>query len=150
MQRCLRHTSCLSLIENTGTVFCGYYRPRQAIKTLLAIHQQNCSRFHLVDISPSDYLFCVTAVGAALGLRFKVFVLVPAIAVVTLPALLSVLDAVTAFGPVCLALSVVTALQIGYIAGTFLIFGVMGAQAPNSAEYRGPSRQDPVLISNRI
>ena len=85
--------------------------------------------------------FVVTAVGAALGLRFKAFVLVPAIAVSSLGALaIGIGSGDSIWSSLLGMLSVVTALQIGYIAGTFLLFGVMRAQAhkpvPNIVAHR--------------
>ena len=56
----------------------------------------------------------MTAIGAILGLRFKVFVLVPAIAISSIGNLAMGIGLATAFGPVCLPhYLAITALQIG-------------------------------------
>ena len=62
------------------------------------------------------------AVGAALGLRFKAFVLVPAIATTSIGGLaVGIGDSV--WSNLLATLSVITALQIGYVAGTIVNFG---------------------------
>ena len=67
--------------------------------------------------------------GATLGLRFKVFVLVPAIAITTIAGLaIGIGRGDSICSSLLTALSLVVALQIGYIAGTIVNFGTMGAR----------------------
>jgi hypothetical protein len=67
----------------------------------------------------------IIAVGATLGLRFKVFVLVPAIAISSITGLgMGIGRGDSIWSSLIGVSSVVAALQIGYIAGTIVHFGV--------------------------
>jgi hypothetical protein len=72
----------------------------------------------------------ITAVGATLGLRFKVFVLIPGIAISSITGLaMGIGRGDSLWSSLLATLLAITALQVGYIAGTIVHFGVMGARA---------------------
>jgi hypothetical protein len=71
----------------------------------------------------------ITAVGATLGLRFKVFVLIPGIAISSITGLaMGIGRGDSIWSSLLATLLAITALQIGYIAGTIVHFGVTGAR----------------------
>ena len=66
-------------------------------------------------------LAIISLVGIALGLRFKVLVLVPAIALAAIFALIVGLARGDGFGSIVLAMAIVgIALQLGYLVGIAL------------------------------
>jgi len=70
-------------------------------------------------------LLTMTAIGIVLGLRFKVFALVPAIVVSLIGSVAIGVGHGSGIWPNLLAiLSVITGLQIGYIAGSVLRLAV--------------------------
>jgi hypothetical protein len=75
-------------------------------------------------------ILAITAFGAVLGLRFKVFVLVPAIALSSAASWGVGIAHGNSFWSILLAmLFVMTALQVGYLAGIVIRFGVAKARA---------------------
>ena len=75
-------------------------------------------------------ILATTAIGAILGLRFKVFVLVPAIAICSIGNLaMGVGRGNSIWFSLLGTLFVITALQIGYIAGTLVRLGAARARA---------------------
>jgi len=72
----------------------------------------------------------ITAIGAMLGLRFKVFVLVPAIALSFVASFgIGIANGNSLWSILVVTFLVMIALQIGYFAGTFIRFGVAKARA---------------------
>jgi hypothetical protein len=75
-------------------------------------------------------MLAIAAFGAVLGLRFKVFVLVPAIALSSAASWGVGIAHGNSFWSILLAtLFLMTALQVGYFAGTVIRFGVAKARA---------------------
>ena len=75
-------------------------------------------------------MLAITAIGAMLGLRFKVFVLVPAIALSSIASCgIGIAHGNSLWSILLATFFVVTALQIGYFAGTLTRFGVARARA---------------------
>lgn len=76
-------------------------------------------------------LLAMTAIGAILGIRFSVFVLVPAIAVASLGSLaIGVGQGTGIWSSLVAAYFLISGLQIGYIAGS-VRFGAGMARARN-------------------
>jgi hypothetical protein len=79
-------------------------------------------------------ILCCALAGAVLGLRFKVLVLVPAIALAVLTVVVGgVARADGAWAIVGAAAAVATVLQIGYLAGTLTRFAIAGARGARRA-----------------
>ena len=77
-----------------------------------------------------EMMLAMTAIGAALGLRFKVSVLAPTIAISIVIS--SGVGTGHGNGFLCVVFATfltITALQVGYLAGTVVRFGVTRARA---------------------
>ena len=75
-------------------------------------------------------MLAITAMGAMLGLRFKVFVLVPAIALSSVASCsIGIAHGNSLWSILLVTFFVVTALQIGYFAGTLTRIGVAKVRA---------------------
>jgi hypothetical protein len=78
-------------------------------------------------------------VGAALGQRFKVMVLMPAIAIVLVLAVgTGVAHAQTAWSIVLMAVAAATCLQIGYLIGIFIRHVLVAALSRRSSPLTSP------------
>lgn len=79
-------------------------------------------------------LFAATTIGAVLGIRFKVFVLIPAITLIGFLNCSFSIAHGNDFWSTFLNMSVtVLALQLGYIAGVFTRFGIGRVRAKRDA-----------------
>jgi hypothetical protein len=84
----------------------------------------------MADGYSMETMLAMTAIGAALGLRFKVFVLAPTIAISL--AISSGVGTGHGNGSLSIVFATflaITALQVGYLAGTVVRFGVARARA---------------------
>jgi hypothetical protein len=75
------------------------------------------------------YIICCALIGAVLGLRYKVLVLVPAIGCALLVTLVTgIARAEGAWAILAASAAVATVVQIGYLAGTLTRFTVAGTR----------------------
>lgn len=82
------------------------------------------------DICGTTTMLAIAAIGAILGLRFKVFVLVPAIVLSSVASCtIGIAHGNSLWSILLVVFFVATALQIGYFAGTAILFGVARVRA---------------------
>jgi hypothetical protein len=75
-------------------------------------------------------MLAITVIGAVLGLRFKAFVLVPAIAISSVvSSSVSIVHGNSLWSTSLATFFIVTVLQVGYFAGTVIRFGIARARA---------------------
>ena len=84
---------------------------------------------------PFEWAIISVLAGIALGLRFKVVVLVPAVIFVMLFAVIIGVARAEPFWPIVLAMVILgTALQFGYLAGTVMRAVIISICAPRNSQ----------------